>query len=120
MEEELRRWDHLLTEAKAGRLTLDADVAVDCFNACNNLIEDFKDQLKDVWKLRAVSGFGGFDCAADLENMFKGLADEQRDVVLTHIKVVTQIRDTIAETLKQLAQADEDAAVALRKVYQQV
>lgn len=112
--DELTQWQYLASEAKAGRLTLDASVASDCLAACEDLIKGFETIQTLAAYTQRPMGFGGFDSGHELAAMFgkKGIGgvDAIDGILRQHREVVGLIRDTISASVANVGSQDDTNA----------
>ncbi|TLF72942.1 hypothetical protein [Nocardia cyriacigeorgica] len=112
---QISQWRKLADEARAGELYIaDEGVARACLKACNDHIDDLEDMLTSVNQVQAVSGFGNFNMARDLEAKFReqavGTENSLFEVIQEHIDVVTQMRDVMVASIEKLTGRDVDNA----------
>ncbi|QIS08966.1 hypothetical protein [Nocardia arthritidis] len=97
---------------KNGSLKLDASIAVDCANACKELIQTFDTlsrYLKSAEKLKGHD-LGGLDSSERLATRFNDKMQSLLDTVDQHIKLVTDMGDTFINAGKRYADTDSGSA----------
>ncbi len=114
MDGQIDTWSHLATEAAAGRLKLDADIARDLDMACDKRLADLRKMLTRAVNLQSISGFGDLPSGNALERKFRAKAagDEMSlDAVLKqHIQVVTDMQTVFRSTLAGYQETDTSTA----------
>ncbi|HEY5857463.1 MAG TPA: hypothetical protein VIW24_26400 [Aldersonia sp.] len=108
--------DALLRNAEAGTLRLDEDVAADCQHACDALLDELNQILRNTGRLSTISAYGTLASAQQLGAKFEAKAVGEggmRDVIRQHIDTVTQLRDLFEKAGRAYREADARAAEML-------
>ncbi|TLG14922.1 hypothetical protein FEK35_07180 [Nocardia cyriacigeorgica] len=112
LQEEISRWDHLASEARAGRLYLDDAVAKSCRQAIDDQITVYTDCLFGIEQMAHVTGLGDFECGKELARLLGLKAVDQggdgdlKTALQDHIRVLELMGDTIQVTLDRLQEQD--------------
>ncbi|NKX87592.1 hypothetical protein [Nocardia coubleae] len=122
---EANPYDNLLSQAKAGAVYLnDEAAAYHMFKACDVRLNDLRGLRDSVRRTQAVSGFGDFQIAKDLEKKFllqaTGEENSIDNVILKDIEAVQRLREVFALSFKRLTGTDIENANAMDYLSEQV
>ncbi|WP_225729914.1 MULTISPECIES: hypothetical protein [unclassified Nocardia] len=97
---------------KNGSLKLDASIAVDCANACKDLIQTFDTLSRYLKSAEKLNGhdLGGLPSGERLATRFNDKMQSLLDTVDRHIKLVTDMGDTFINAGKRYADTDSGSA----------
>ncbi len=119
MAREVPRWQHLAGEAKAGRLRLDPDIAVDLVKACDDRLDVLDTALREAKWLTTATGFGDLPSGLALAGKFSSKGHELIDVLRQHIRVVNDMKAVFLYSIGKYHDADAAHAAALGSVQPQ-
>jgi hypothetical protein len=118
-------YTQLLGQVRSGEVYLNSeDAAFHMYKACDKRIADLDSLRGATRRAQAVSGFGDFQIAKDLEKKFllQATGDENSidNVILKDIEAVKELREVFAISFKRIAGKDIENANALDYVTGQV
>ncbi|MBW0269902.1 hypothetical protein ATM97_01885 [Nocardia sp. MH4] len=118
-------YSDLLGKTRAGEVYLNDDAAAyHMYKACDKRLTDLDSLRAVAIRAQAVSGFGDFDMARQLEKQFLRQAtgdDNSVDaVIMKDIEAVKQLREVFSLSFKRLTGQDIENADALDYTTEQV
>ncbi|WP_213576217.1 hypothetical protein [Rhodococcus sp. USK13] len=98
-------------------LRLDDDAIEKCVGVCDTMLEQIDDAIVRVDGLRAVSGFGGFESAQELQSgyqqKFTGNSESVRQRLNDFRYAIELMRETFAAGGQAFGDADSTIGIAL-------
>ncbi|MBF6312134.1 Uncharacterised protein [Nocardia farcinica] len=110
-EHTISQWQQFRDQARAGELFLDdAAAAQACLDACDEFAQAYADLLVAAQRAQRVSGFGGFNIADELADLFHKQATGEPgsidQVILDTIAVVKDMREIMQLSIDRLTEQD--------------
>ncbi|MEV6389843.1 hypothetical protein [Nocardia xishanensis] len=120
-EQVASQWRKFADQAKAGELYLDSEPAArECLTACDNLIREYSDLLVVAQRAQRVGGFGDFNIADELRDVFldqaTGDANSIDAVILETINVVKDMREVMLISLNRVTGQDAEQGAQISSV----
>ncbi|MFD4369278.1 hypothetical protein [Rhodococcus sp. NPDC058521] len=106
----------LAAQAKAGELVLDADVAVDCANACKEAIASLEESKSRMEGHTGLLPLGNFDCGDDLAVILSDTTKQYIARLDEHITCLRAIHDMVGAQVAESLTTDEETAAALSRM----
>ncbi|MQY19077.1 hypothetical protein [Nocardia macrotermitis] len=111
-------FDTYTKAAKAGRVQLKPQAALDCANMCADLIHELNQTISKSGELATVTGFGNLPNATDLAKRYADRANPQYDssmpnVLTKHRDVVNDMMETFIASGRAYLKAEDHSAADL-------
>ncbi|MEU2255764.1 hypothetical protein ABZ540_21590 [Nocardia xishanensis] len=120
-DSDVKQWQKFADQARASELYLDSEpTAQQCLAACDQLLQEYSELLVFSRNAQKVAGFGDFNIADELRQLFMQQATGDTNsidaVILETINVVKDMREVMLISLNRITGQDAEQGAQISSV----